>query len=239
MQTATMPETNTTCPTTPSRPRRGSSEISGPRSLAQTLGSAIGALLGETGSGEPLNARTGLPMVTPIRATDVPANIARLSRPECLPLPLASLLARPVWRDNFGENGWNGYPERYELPAVISDDQRAMAGMALDLYRQACAPLDPVSLAHELATLRTRTAATKTSDGEMDMLLDSLVDDLADYPADLVLSAIRDWRRASKWWPKMSELLEHIEPEVARRRSIMAALEGATQAPVAAIGAPA
>lgn len=44
-------------------------------------------------------------------------------------------------------------------------------------------------------------------------------------PADLVASACRDWIRTAKWLPTPSELIALMEPELSKRRVMLAALE--------------
>lgn len=217
-------------PTTSSTSKPPGSEITGPQPLAPTLASAIGQLLGGTGSDARQSIRTGLPMAPAIPATAVPEDAWKIDHVAHLPSQLRSLLARPVYRDCYGDGGWDGYPESFSLPAEISDDERRAARKALGLYRAACAPLDPVSLSYELAIVRERTARRRSEDGDWDLELDSLVDDMAPYPADMVLDVLREWRRTEKWWPTFEELAARLDRRVARRRAIIRALEEACNA---------
>lgn len=230
MPTDNTPAKIATFPSTSSTSNPPDSEITGPRQLAPTLASAIGQLLGATGADARQSVRTGLPTAPAIAATAVPEGAWKIDHVAHLPSQLQSLLARPVYRDCYGDSGWNGYPERFALPAKISDDERRAAQKALGIYRAACAPLDPVSLSYELAVVRERTARRRSEDGDWDVELDSLVDDLAPYPADMVIDVLRDWRRTEKWWPLFSELAAQLDRKVARRRAIIRALEEATNA---------
>lgn len=150
-------------------------------------------------------------------------------------MPVRSLLAEPVYDDRIGDHGWDGQIVGFRLPEQITDDQREAARQALGWYTASCGPLDPVSLAHELAVLRERMAHRKSDPQGWSLELDSLIDDLADYPADIVVRVIRDHRKRGVWWPRSGELVPEIERQCAVRGRIIDALQAAVRQPPPAI----
>lgn len=57
-----------------------------------------------------------------------------------------------------------------------------------------------------------------------------MVDELAKYPADLVVDALRNWHNHSKWAPEVSDIAAYIKREHTARKSLVAALKNAPDA---------
>ena len=171
----------------------------------------------------------GFPVQAPVLASQIRDDAWKIDRPSFLPPLVAELLAEPVERQVFGDHGYDAYPTEYRLPAAITPEQRGAAAAALPVLHRSCAPMDQDSLAFELTRLRNDTACRKGQGSDDTGAIVSLAKDLKDYPADIVLEALRYWRRAEKWWPTLSELLLIIEPRCTRRRAVVTALEKASK----------
>jgi len=138
--------------------------------------------------------------------------------------PLSGLLsARHV--DRGGEHGWDGQVESYDIAPVVSPEAVAQARRCLAVYRQLCAPLDDRDLAVELTLLREKTVRRNEQETDWKLTLEVWAEDLAPYPADIVLWALRFWRRNERFFPVGNDLQRLIEPKVIERRALMEALE--------------
>lgn len=55
----------------------------------------------------------------------------------------------------------------------------------------------------------------------------AMMDDLQQYPADLVLHALRNWSKTCQWVPVSSEITQKIQRETDMRKSLLECLEQA------------
>jgi hypothetical protein len=115
----------------------------------------------------------------------------------------------------------------------------AEARQQLAVYREVCRPLHEDDLAVELTKLREVTKASREAGHDWSIGLDVMLDELSTYPADLVLWAIRFWRRNEKWWPTPSELHGLIERRNCGRKAIMDGLRRLIEFGEAAVQEPA
>lgn len=119
-------------------------------------------------------------------------------------------------------HGYEGtWPERVLVRKDPTDSQVAQARLGLTAYEELCRPLADKDLAEELTRLRNVTKAAREDDTDFAVGLDTMMDELASKPADLVLWAIRFWRRNEKFYPTPSELHSLIERRLTGRRAIM------------------
>jgi hypothetical protein len=147
-----------------------------------------------------------------------------MDRPILLPPQVGRLLrARHV--DRSSEHGWDGYVGGYDVPAVVPAEAVAQAGRCLAAYRAMCAPMDERDLAVELYRLRQKTIRRNEQELDWQVALDVWLDELAVYPADIVLWALRFWGRNERFFPIGNDLQRLIEPKVTERRVLMEALE--------------
>jgi hypothetical protein len=107
----------------------------------------------------------------------------------------------------------------------------------------ALAKIDPAEMQAHIAALRaslvpaqreqivmllTRLAAHFWNDrGETQwkIVFEDYASDLAEMPLDILAEGIRRYRKAAKFWPKVSELLEHMTPLLAKRKLQLARLD--------------
>jgi hypothetical protein len=203
-----------------------SSETTGFRKLGSALESALGQLAGGTGSGERRNAH-GLPTLPPIRASEV-RPVALLRDPaELLPPRLRASLGAAQWSDIAPGDAYGAdlYAMGYNTPAVVDAAATTEAKTFVSALQQTCRPLDDESLIRELAKLRTKVGRRAEEGSDMELLFEAYVEDLREYPADIVLEVLRTWPNLSKWWPALEELKQPIGWRVRQRAGFLAALE--------------
>jgi len=109
---------------------------------------------------------------------------------------------------------------------------------ALEAMREALAPLCAPAgddarhermIVSELARTMAVTLGRERQGVDDDVALDTMTEELALFPADCVVRALRSWRRNDKWRPSLAELLGDVRwraaPRLAALRSIDRALE--------------
>jgi hypothetical protein len=114
--------------------------------------------------------------------------------------------------------------EGFDLPATtdpqdipeIADVRRRL----IELSR----PLSRRLLIEELFRCRALMSRSAKADDQFDLTARLYADELKDYPADIVMDALRHVARADKWWPSWAELLEIVERRARPRRALMKAL---------------
>jgi hypothetical protein len=209
----------------PERPT--SSETTGLVSAGNAVGDLIGLLRGGIGSGRPLTTEAGLPRVPALPAGEMVRTEENVDRPASWPAPVRSLIRSTRWRDgtSAGDAGWDGYPVEHEIVAEVPAEAAELADRLLAQYRQLCAPMARTDLAYLLG--RLRLSVVKKHDEEFDWktILDVWLDDLSQYPADIVVWALGYWHRNEKWWPIWCEFLPLLERRTEQRKAVMDALQ--------------
>lgn len=78
-----------------------------------------------------------------------------------------------------------------------------------------------------LAELQKLAMAVRMPDDtDLRPLLAIYLEDLVEYPPDLLTNACREWRRTQKFWPTISELIALMEPRVKHRREMLGYARG-------------
>ncbi|MGI9484983.1 MAG: hypothetical protein ACR2RF_03690 [Geminicoccaceae bacterium] len=133
---------------------------------------------------------------------------------------MRSLLSVPVNRDYVDPTyGWDGYVTGYNLPMVIEASEGELRE-ALVQVDQATQPLPDERIVLEINKLKVRCKMRAEQQEDMQMLIACLLDDLSEYPADVVVDVLKAWPRRSPWWPSWNELYEQLERKSAPRRAI-------------------
>ena len=152
-------------------------------------------------------------------------------------------------RPRFGENGFEGLAETWSPPATVTARQAAMAQRVLaDLEGSVLAPAEPDRLlGRVLALLSHYPAKGLTPEVEQLVAMD-WVEDLGEFPAWVIDSAARAWRRSKKFRPSIAEMRALCEEACAKERLMVdrlrtiirtadvAATSGAPQGTVRAMG---
>lgn len=94
---------------------------------------------------------------------------------------------------------------------------------ALAMVEFACKPASKQVIQTELARLWVMTK--KRADDSNTLVAAAYAEELAPYPADIVVSSLRRWARVEKFWPAWSELYELLEERFERRRALREALQ--------------
>ena len=117
--------------------------------------------------------------------------------------------------------------EAADLNVEIDDEARASLLARVEASLQLCPP-DVLRVEGGKFRVGTRSAS---ADVDVAMQIQLLVDVLADFPADVVRQACKEQRRANKWLPTESEMLERCEALVRPRLAAKSSLQ-----PLAAYG---
>jgi hypothetical protein len=129
---------------------------------------------------------------------------------------------RPKSRTIFGEYGTDIIFEGFELSRELPEIEKAEARELLAKANARC-PKDIAAKA--VAVLRARTKARAEQSDDLKLLVSVFAEDLQRYPADIVISACREWGENQKWFPSWSELKERCESKFERRSAMQDALE--------------
>lgn len=142
-----------------------------------------------------------------------------------LPPSIKSILA-PIFQDRIDPvYGFDteivGYARR---PAQGCPERELQA--ARQLVGRYLAPAAESRIKMELARLRVSTKARAESDGDLAMMFQVFAEECAEYPADVVVWALRGWARTEIFYPSLAELRERLQRGARRRRSLMAVING-------------
>lgn len=102
-------------------------------------------------------------------------------------------------------------------PSELSEAHRSLSLALL--------PADDTTLVKHLVRLRVSTASRQVSDLDQDLVLEAYAETLAEYPADVVASAMKRAPKLFKFWPTVSELVEMCEWRSRKRRLMLHAIE--------------
>ncbi len=95
---------------------------------------------------------------------------------------------------------------------------------SLALVDGALRPAPKTVIQSELARLRVMTKSRNENQADLTMTAAAYADALAEYPADVVADALRNWAACEKWWPAWAELKDRLDRGVRKRRALRAAL---------------
>ncbi len=110
--------------------------------------------------------------------------------------------------------------------AVTASDAQA----ALALVEPACQPSPPAVVAQALARCFAATRSRASEDADTEAALAVMMEELIEFPPDVVRHVLRGWARREKWRPSLAELRERCERESRARRSLCRALRAAAGA---------
>jgi hypothetical protein len=116
--------------------------------------------------------------------------------------------------------------------ATLDELRAALIGV-----EEATRPCPGGTLQRELVRLKLKTAARGLSDEDLALQLVIYAEDLAAYPEDAVVGALRHWAGRNKWWPSWHELKGLLDERCEHRIALKQALERAVDAAMAGPGA--
>jgi hypothetical protein len=98
-------------------------------------------------------------------------------------------------------------------------DGADLAG-AIETVKLARSPAPEKAVIGWLAELSVQVAYRAQTEFNGELTLKVYARNLADYPADVVRDALREWPGQSKWWPTWHELKERLDLKAQRRRML-------------------
>jgi hypothetical protein len=111
-----------------------------------------------------------------------------------------------------------GYRLEGAVPSGDLMQARQMVGQHLR-------PAEVGLIKRELARLRVSTKSRAETDDDLAMGFQVLAEECAEYPPDVVVWALRGWARMETFYPSLAEIRDRLQRGVARRRSLMAAVD--------------
>lgn len=125
-----------------------------------------------------------------------------------------------------GDYGMEFTTTGFSITAQLEAEMRT----ALNALETACRPLANQAIVKELTTLRTLTKSKDSGDDNAEFQIRVYAKKLAEYPADAVKFALRQWADYSPWWPSWHELKTGLDELCETRLMRRDALRKAAQA---------
>ncbi len=196
-------------------PSPTSSPTTGTRSLAERVSSSIGMQRGATGA-VALSPERAMAMLDP-EAVDR-ALVASL------PPSLASICqeVERTWTDPV--YGFDYEVTGYSFGAGIldaSDDDLRTARNTVAVYMR---PPSEVVIKQELARLRASTKSREADNDDVAMGFQVLAEECSEYPADVVVWALRGWAKREVFYPSLAEVRDLLQRGSRRRESLAKSL---------------
>ena len=107
---------------------------------------------------------------------------------------------------------------------ITNDMTESQIEHAYRLLINALQPADDRTIAKELLKLRAITSH-RNDGGDIDIIIETFVEKLRDYPSDSVLKGLKRIGDKSKWFPSWSEIKDEVDYQSRHRRALMSALE--------------
>ncbi|WP_419905063.1 hypothetical protein [Kiloniella sp.] len=92
------------------------------------------------------------------------------------------------------------------------------------ILKLSLAPLPRTEIIRELLKLKVKTNSRNMDAATLELQLEVYADELAKFPADCVLQALKDVGR-QKWWPEWGQLERLLTPLEATRRRVLREVE--------------
>jgi hypothetical protein len=201
------------------------------RSGSETSSDGSGSIIGRGVAGSPTSGRPGssgsiAPVLTlaealATRDSDKVDRALLCSLPSSVTAALREHLAEGSWT---GPYGFDPVTESFELerPVEAADLMQAIA-----LVGQALQPAPGEVISNELVRLRVLTASRGHDLALERAMFNVYLEELGEYPADVVVDACRAWGRREKFWPSGAELRAECDRRVLRRKRLRDALKAA------------
>ena len=116
-------------------------------------------------------------------------------------------------------NDGESYCAGWELPKSLSPEVAGQLPTLIADHERHLHPAPSEEILTRLAQLSLHFWHPDRPKGHTQALLRDYIEDLAEYPADILEEGIRQYRRRGKWFPKIAELREIMEPMLEARRN--------------------
>lgn len=107
----------------------------------------------------------------------------------------------------------------YLPPPRLSEREKLDVESALDAIEAALVPARKDETIAELAKLAVVCRVEDRSEKAWAVFFDAMAEDMSEYPIDIVEESCRRWRRSSKFFPTISDMIQIASPLLARRRT--------------------
>ncbi len=124
-----------------------------------------------------------------------------------------------------------GYETKFDGYDLGPGAELADVSAAVNLVEATLKPCPAAVIGQELLRLKLRTKNRAQSEHELAFQIAIYADDLADYPQDVVVDALRYWAKNEKWWPAWAELKPLLDDRVERRRALIKVLRRVPRSP--------
>lgn len=190
-----------------------SSGTTGSRSLAPRDANSTGRQLSAT-------AAATLPSIAEAIALANP-QILDLAIARSLPPSIGSAL-RAIHRDIIDPvYGLDTEFVGYELSRTVVPAELMQARQMVGLHLK---PAAGGLIKQELARLRVSTKSRTESADDLVMGFQVFAEECSEYPADVVVWALRGWARSEVFYPSLAEIRDRLQRGARRRKAMMAAL---------------
>ena len=184
------------------------SETTGPQKLAEMLPSVTGERRGATGA-------VALP--TTSEGADREPWAVNMALVATLTHTSPPLRLQPKLNRDFDVIGFD------------LDCEPAQAIPLLPAIRDAMRPAAPQVIAKALAECDAAFPGQR-NEAQAQMRVKAFIEDLAEFPPDIVTDAFKRYRRAEEWPPKPSQIRDYCQPDYQRRRALYLAVKGKVNA---------
>lgn len=183
---------------------------------------SIGPLLGALGFDASSNRG-----IRPLRSTELaglsPDQVDRLLDHGLPPLAARSLKAVEVEFTD-PKYGFDFAVDRYDLTEPIDHETMLETLAIAESVNEGC-PADIA--AAELARMRALTKSRAEAAEDTEFMVAAFLDELCQYPADIVRDICRTWTRIEKFFPAWTDLREMADRRVRKRRKLLEAVRAA------------
>ena len=128
-------------------------------------------------------------------------------------------------RKIYGEQG--GYDEAndgWEVELSGMEDGEMRFFDALEFFNK---PATPTFIAGQIGRLRVTMPRRAEDNGDIEVLIDTMVDDFKDYPADIIAHVAKKWRSEERFFPLIREFKQKLDDLVAFRVAVLRGMENA------------
>jgi hypothetical protein len=110
-----------------------------------------------------------------------------------------------------------------------SDDDLRTARNMVALYME---PPSEAVIKQELARLRASTKSRESDNDDVAMGFQVLAEECSEYPADVVVWALRGWAKRERFYPSLAEVRDLLQRGARRRESLAKSLGIGSRCPV-------
>jgi len=145
--------------------------------------------------------------IAPVSASPVSRPVVRIGSPPTLPLHVVPWLdtdaAKKIWDEERMRSWW--------CPKTVPGPVRDMLPALIEAHEASLMPCPDDFLAAQLTAQVEAFPNNGRSPEGMEVFIGMAIEDLSEFPADIVVEAMRRHRRVAKFFPTIAELRGHAE----------------------------